>query len=415
MIVHRDDVRRGALLQDPEGFVEIEGGDLPVVRKQHLHVLGKADVRIRRLVPLDQDEGLQGLEHVVEIGIRSHADRDAAMQQLKSRRHADRIVHVRLGVVDDHGPRLPDAVHLPGAYVDAVGKECLRSEDPVVGEALDRMAAVVSNAVIHVVHALAHMDVESRPPRIRLDHLLKGGVRDRKEGMPAKHRRKHARTILFCPVDEVRVLLNGRPALVHAIPLGDLITEARPLSHLLTDIADGKEGSLDRPEARVVVKDRRYPVPYALKKRCIRTGFCLRNREMPVNRPPGALENVNKRLRVISRNRKTAGKSRVDVRVAVDKPRENESPMGIDKGSTRSQQRKLRFLSDRLDHRSVDQHRTAFNERVFVIHRDHGSVSDKDHRTPPVLFLSCRLHVLTPLSYRIPGQSAEKKSEVLKK
>ena len=53
-------------------------------------------------------------------------------------------------------------LHFGGVDVDAVAENGFRPQNSVVLQALHRTAAVVLQAVVHVVHALGNVDVDSR-------------------------------------------------------------------------------------------------------------------------------------------------------------------------------------------------------------------------------------------------------------
>ena len=62
------------------------------------------------------------------------------------------------------------------AYVDTVPEKSPVREDPVIKQAVDRTAAVIAKAVIHIVHAFGYVDMKACHPVIGLNHLFKGTV-----------------------------------------------------------------------------------------------------------------------------------------------------------------------------------------------------------------------------------------------
>ena len=154
LVIHYDDVRRGAGLQDAERLLEVLGRNLAVVVEQHACTLHPGDVRHLGVVSLDDQEYLKALQHVMGVRVGTHSYGDALFEELQHRCTAYRIAHVGLRVIDYHRACLLDDVHLGWANMDAVSQECLFSEDAVVEQSVDRLASIVSDAVINVVHAL---------------------------------------------------------------------------------------------------------------------------------------------------------------------------------------------------------------------------------------------------------------------
>ena len=120
LVVHDDHVGGGPGLQHAQGLLEEAGGNLGVVLEEHLHGFAPAHVGQAGVVPLDEEEDLQALQHVVGVGVGAHAHQNALLEHLEHRGAAHRVAHVGLRVVDHHGPRLLQDVQLGGGEVDAV-------------------------------------------------------------------------------------------------------------------------------------------------------------------------------------------------------------------------------------------------------------------------------------------------------
>ena len=88
----------------------------------------------------------------------------------------------------------------------------------VVEQAVHRAAAVVPEGVVHVVHALGHVDVEAGHAVVGLDHLLEGLVGDGEQGVAAEHSLDHVVVLLLRPPGEVGVLTDGLAALLPRRP-----------------------------------------------------------------------------------------------------------------------------------------------------------------------------------------------------
>ena len=245
LIVHDDDVRGGAGLQHAQLHREVLFADLGVVAEQHVRDLAPAHVGQTVLAALGAQGHLQGLQHIVGIGIGAHAQQDAPLVQLEHRADADGVAHVALGVVDHHGAGLLDDLHLGGVHMDAVAQNGLFAQDAVVLQALDGTAAIILQGVVHVVHALGHMDVVAGAAVVGGYHAVEGLVADGEQGVSAEHGSQHGILVLLALGDEVGIFLDGLQALLLAVPVGDLIAQAGADAEFLGGLGDGVQGAGD--------------------------------------------------------------------------------------------------------------------------------------------------------------------------
>ena len=243
LVIHDDHVRCRAFLQDAERLLKVFGGNLPVVFKEHRHVFAPGDIWQAGVVPLDNEEDLEGFQHIVRIGVRAHADGDALRHHLEYRRAADGISHIGFGIVDHHRAGLFDNVHLGRIHVDAVAEQSLFTEDPVVQQAVHRAAAIVAQAVVDVIHPLRHMNMEAGQAIVRFYHFGKCFIGNGKERMSAKHRLDHVVVFFGGPLREVGIFLNGLIAFLLAVPLGNFIAQAGADAEFLCRVLDHKQGA----------------------------------------------------------------------------------------------------------------------------------------------------------------------------
>ena len=139
--------------------------------------------------------------------------------------------------------------------MDAVTQNGLGAEDAVVLQTLDRAAAIVLQAVVHIVHALGHMDMVARAAVVGRHHAVKGLVGNGEESVAAEHGRQHGVLVLFAFRDEVGVFLDGLQALFLAVPVADLVAQAGAQAQTLAFLRNGVEGAGDLTVAGVVVED----------------------------------------------------------------------------------------------------------------------------------------------------------------
>ena len=129
--------------------------------------------------------------------------------QLEHRADADGVAHVGFRIVHDHRAGLLDNLHFGGVDVDAVAEDGLGTENAVILQALDGASAIVLEGVVHIVHALGHVDVIARAAVVGRDHAVEGLIGDREQRVAAEHCREHRVLILFAFGDKIGVLLNG--------------------------------------------------------------------------------------------------------------------------------------------------------------------------------------------------------------
>ena len=326
---------------------------------------------------LDDQEDFHALQHVVGIGIGAHADGDPFFHHLKDRSAADGIAHVGLRVVDDHGPGPLYDVHLGGAHMDAVAEQGPVSQDPVVEQAVHRPAAIVAETVIDVVHALRDVDVEAGHAVIGLHHLLKGFVGDREEGMAAEHGLDHGVIGFNCIFGKFSVLLDTLQGLLFAVALGDLITEAGPHACFLRDVPDGKERTGNLAEAGVVVKDRRHAVADTVQDRCVGRRPGTVQSELPVDRPPGAVEDLKEIGGIIADNGKTSCQPGINMRVGIDQAGHDDAALRVDKGRLRILFLQILQPADRQDLGPFRDDSAVFQIRPVRISCNNLSVSNQ--------------------------------------
>ena len=90
-------------------------------------------------------------------------------------------------------------------------------------QALDGAAAVVLQAVVHVVHTLGHVDMITGAAVVGLYHAVEGLIGKGKQGVSSEHSSQHGILFLFTFRDKIRIFLYRLPALFFSVPVADLI------------------------------------------------------------------------------------------------------------------------------------------------------------------------------------------------
>ena len=234
------------------------------------------------------------------------------------------------------------------------------------------------------------MDVEAGHAVVGRHHLLKGPVREGEQGVAAEHGADHVVVLLPAPSGKVGVLPDGLAALLHAVPLADLVAQAGPDAHLPTHILDGEQGTGDLPEGGVVVKDGGDAVPDAVQHRGVGAGPGAVQGQMAVDVPPGALQHLQEVGGVIARDGQAPGQAAVDVGVGIDEARQNDLPPGVHKFRSRVLGPHVGQGPYLLDGVAVDDHRSVGQVGTLLVPGEQFAVADQQHSVVLLLHQSYR-------------------------
>ena len=378
-IVHDDHVRRGAFLQDAEGHAEVLLRNEAVVGELHGHVLAPGDVRQGGVMALDDEEDLHAFQHIVGIGVGAHADGDALLHHLQHGGAAHGVAHVGFRIVDHHGAGFFDDVHFGGADVDAVAQEGSFAQDAVIEQAVHRAAAIVPEAVVDVVHAFRHVDMEAGHAVVGLHHFFEGFVGKGEERVAAEHGLDHRIVGLAGPVREVGVFPDALAGFFLAVPLGDLIAQACADAGLLRDIADGEEGARDFAEGGVMVEDGGHAVADAVEDRGPGGRPGSVQGQVAVDVPPHAFEDFQKVGGMMAFDGKTPGQAGIDMGMGVDEAGHDDAARRVDELCGRAGLFQGGFLADGQDFGAVRDDGAFGKIGLIRVPGDHPAVSDQKH------------------------------------
>ena len=223
------------------------------------------------------------------------------------------------------------------------------------------------------------MDVEAGHAVVGRHHLLKGPVGEGEQGVAAEHGADHVVVPLFAPFGEVGVLPDGLAALLHAVPLTDLVTQAGPDAHLLTHVLDGEQGTRDLPEGGVVVKDGGDAVPDAVQHRGVGAGPGAVQGQMAVDVPPGALQHLQEVGGVVPRDGQAPCQAAVDMGVGVDEARQDNLSPGVHEFRSRVLGLQVGQGPHLLDGVAVDDHRPVGQVGALLVPGEQFAVADQQH------------------------------------
>ena len=403
LVIHDDHVRRCTGLEDTELVGEVLRTDQGVVLKEHVRDLAPADVRQAGVLALRRKRDLDGLDHVVGVSVGAHAEQHARLVKRQHRAGADGVAHIGLGVVDDHGAGVLNEFNFGGIDMDAVAENGLFAQNAVVVQALHGAAAVVLQGVVHVVHALGDMDVITGAAIVGGDHAVKGLVGDGEQGVAAEHCGEHRVLFLLAVGDEVGVFLHGLDGLLLAVAVGNLVAQAGADAEFLGGLGDLKQAAGNLAEGCVMVEDRRHALLDAVEIQRIGGGLCSLERQLAVDGPPRAVEDLKEVRGVVALDGQAAGEGGIDVGVRIDERRHDHAALGINELCIGVFRLQIGGLADLLDLGAVDDHaavgqigrRLAAGDELAVCENVHDvdllRINKKWGRRTPVPHLHSRI------------------------
>ena len=200
----------------------------------------------------------------------------------------------------------------------------------MVLEPLHRTAAIVLQGVVHVVHALGHMDVVAGAAIVGGHHAVEGLVADGEQSVSAEHGGQHGILVLLALGDEVGVFLDGLEALLLAVPVGDLIAQAGADAEPLGGLGNGVQGAGDLGIGSVVIKDGGNALLDAVDVQGVGAGPGPLQGQLPVDGPPGAVQHLIEIGGVVAHNGQAPGQGGIDVGMGVDEGGHDDAALGVD-------------------------------------------------------------------------------------
>ena len=244
-------------------------------------------------------------------------------------------------------------------------------------------AAVVAQAVIDVVHALADVDVEAGEAVVGLDHLVESLVREREQGMPAEHGGDHVGVLPGGPARELGVLGDGLIALLLAVAVGGLVAEAGAHARLLRDVLNREERPGNLEEAGVVVEDGGHAVADAVQDGRVRGGAGALRVEVAIDLPPLLLEVLEEVGGVAALDGQAAGEAGIDVGVGVDESRHDHRATRVEELCVGVLALERGPVADLHDLGAVDDDRAVLEVRMRLVTSDDPTICYEQHETPP--------------------------------
>ena len=270
--------------------------------------------------------------------------------------------------------------------MDAVAQHGLIAQQAVVQQPVDGAAAVIAQAVVHIVHALGHVDVEAGQAVVGLHHLLKGLVADGEQRVAAEHGGDHGVLLFGGPAGELGVLRDGLPALFLAVPLAHLVAQAGADAQLFAHVLDGEQAAGNLGKAGVMVKNGGHAVPDAVQHGGVGGRPGAVQRQMAVDVPPGALQHLQKVGGVVACDGKTPGQPGIDVGVRVDETRHDDAALRVHHLGVGVAGLQCGGLAHRGDGGAVNRHCAVLKVGLGGVAGDQASVRYQKHN-------SCLLYV----------------------
>ena len=386
LVVIDADVSSCAGSQDAQRLLAVLSHHLSVVLEQHVSALAPADVGHLVLVTLNDQEDLQGLQHVVGVSVGTHADVDALLEHLQNGGAADSVAHVGLGVVDAHGAGSLDGVQLGVGQVDAVTQHGLLTQDAADAlQTLNGVAHVVVQGVVNVVQTLCNVDVEAGQAVVLGDHLLKGLVGDGEQSMATEHSGDHVVVLRSCPAGELCVLLDGLSGLDLAVTLGNLVAQVSADADLLTDVLDGEQGAGDLTEGSVVVDDGGNAVTDGVQDGGVSASLGAVHGQVAVDVPPSVLQNFDEVTGVLACDGQATGQTGVDVSVGIDQAGHDNAALCVHELGVGVLGLHLSQSANFLDQFALDDDSAVFQVGVCGVAGNESAISYDHHIVFPPL------------------------------
>ena len=118
-----------------------------------------------------------------------------------------------------------------------------------------RGGTVIEGGIIHVVHALADVNVEAGQTVVGLNHFIQRLVGKRKERVPAKHGGNHIVVFIGSPFGKRNVFSDGLITFDLSVTVRCLVAKAGTDTKLFRNVLNGKERIGDLTETGMVIKD----------------------------------------------------------------------------------------------------------------------------------------------------------------
>ena len=337
-VVNEDDIRKASGLEAAHWVSEEFRRNERVIPEEEVKRLhcGHAGVPVDELV----DEAARSvlLEHIVRHAVRAEADEDALLEELEEAGDADGVVHVGLGVRDDHGLGLRDDVDLLVGQEDAVAHDGRGPQRPGVLQPLDARLPVLLLARLLVVLALGHVDVHAgvHPGVVLLerldglDGLLERLVAHGERGVGPKGGAEQGVGLGSALPHEADVLVDALLRTLEPVAVSHLVAQAGADAELGGGLGELVERARDVVGTRVVVHDAGGPRTEtldAVEKSAHVVGLGV---EGAVKTPPKTLEYLEEARGWLVAGVHPAGVETVVVPVRANKAGDDEHPAGID-------------------------------------------------------------------------------------
>ena len=228
---------------------------------------------------------------------------------------------------------------------------------------------------------------------------VEGLVGNRKLCVHAHHAGKHIRIIGECVLDPSFVFENSRTCFVHAVTVGNLITEAGAQAEFFGRIFDGKKGIFDFAKTGVMIEYGGNAVLDGVEIGDSGTLSGIFIGEMTINGPPQTVQDIQESVRIIAVYGKSSGHRRVDMLMRINESRHDDTVFRINKLRLRIGFLHVGRETDVVDEFVLKHNCAVFDVRKSRISGKKSSVSDDNHgfflslSTPVRIWREIRLHI----------------------
>ena len=220
-----------------------------------------------------------------------------------------------------HGIRLLYSVHLLFVNINTVRQQRGWTKDTKLIQPFHNFHAVSLQAVLQIIGSLRHMNMVSHSLRQFCGTPLHGLIRNRKGSMHSHHACDHITVIFLGVTDKPDILPYRCKRFLPAVTVGHLITKAGTDAQIPCRLLNRRQTAIDLTKAGMVIKYRRHTISYGIQISGIGGKLRLLQRQMTVNIPPHAIQNIQKAPGMVSVDRQAPGKSAVNVFMGINKSR----------------------------------------------------------------------------------------------
>ena len=125
--------------------------------------------------------------------------------------------------------------------MDTVAKHGFLAQETMIKQAMYRCGPVIKSGIIHIIHALANVNMEAGKTVVGLNHLIQRLIGKCEERVSTKHSGNHIVIFICSPFSKGSIFSDRLITLGLSITIRCLIAKASTNTKLFCDVFDSKE------------------------------------------------------------------------------------------------------------------------------------------------------------------------------